>query len=155
VWRAEGSWCFPIATRSCRWPCGASFPASSGGVFTGSSRCRELASSGHGAPPVRHDEGWRECAMTDVRFETQGPVAIVTINRPQVRNAVDLSTAASLADAFRRFDADGELLVAILTGAGGTFCAGADLKAVSEGRRGNRVEEDGDGPMGPTRMLLT
>jgi enoyl-CoA hydratase len=93
--------------------------------------------------------------MTDVRFETQGPVAIVTINRPRVRNAVDLSTAASLADAFRRFDADGELLVAILTGAGGTFCAGADLKAVSEGRRGNRVEEDGDGPMGPTRMLLT
>jgi enoyl-CoA hydratase len=93
--------------------------------------------------------------MTDVRFERQGSVAIVTIDRPKVRNAVDLSTAASLADAFRRFDADGELQVAILTGAGGTFCAGADLKAVSEGRQGNRVEEDGDGPMGPTRMLLT
>jgi enoyl-CoA hydratase len=92
--------------------------------------------------------------MSNVRFETEDSVAIVTIDRPQVRNAVDLPTAAALAEAFRRFDTDTELSVAVLTGAGGTFCAGADLKAASE-RRGNRVAEDGDGPMGPTRMLLT
>jgi len=91
--------------------------------------------------------------MTQVRYETQENVAIVTIDRPQVRNAVDGRTAAELADAFRRFAADDRLSVAILTGANGTFCAGADLKAVSHGR-GNRVTEDGDGPMGPSRMLL-
>jgi len=89
-----------------------------------------------------------------VRFETDGPVAIVTIDRPTVRNAVDGPTAALLADAFRRFDADEALAVAVLTGAGRTFCAGADLKGVSEGR-GNRVTLDGDGPMGPSRMLLS
>lgn len=88
-----------------------------------------------------------------VRYETDGPIAIVTIDRPHVRNAVDGPTAAALADAFRRFDADSALAVAILTGAGGTFCAGADLKAVAAGR-GNRVAPDGDGPMGPTRMQL-
>jgi enoyl-CoA hydratase len=92
--------------------------------------------------------------MSAVQWETDGPVAIVTIDRPAVRNAVDGPTAAALADAFRRFDADESLAVAVLTGAGGTFCAGADLKAVSEGR-GNRLAEDGDGPMGPTRMLLS
>jgi enoyl-CoA hydratase len=70
-----------------------------------------------------------------------------------VRNAVDGPTAAALADAFRRFDADDALAVAILTGAGGSFCAGADLKAISDGR-GNRVTQDGDGPLGPTRMQL-
>jgi enoyl-CoA hydratase len=89
-----------------------------------------------------------------VRYATDGAVAIVTIDRPAVRNAVDGPTAAQLADAFRRFDADGGLAVAVLTGAGGTFCAGADLKAVAEGR-GNRVQAEGDGPMGPTRMLLS
>ncbi len=92
--------------------------------------------------------------MTGVRYETDGPVAIVTIDRPEVRNAVDRPTAESLAEAFRRFDADAALAVAVLTGAGGTFCAGADLKALSAGR-GNRLAEDGDGPMGPTRMLLS
>jgi enoyl-CoA hydratase len=92
--------------------------------------------------------------MSAVQWETDGPVAIVTIDRPAVRNAVDGPTAAALAEAFRRFDADESLAVAVLTGAGGTFCAGADLKAVSEGR-GNRLAEDGDGPMGPTRMLLS
>lgn len=89
-----------------------------------------------------------------VRYEADGPVAVVTIDRPDVRNAVDGPTAAALADAFRRFDADDELAVAVLTGASGTFCAGADLKAISEGR-GNRVSTHGDGPMGPTRMLLS
>jgi enoyl-CoA hydratase len=77
----------------------------------------------------------------------------VTIDRPHARNAVDRPTAALLADAFRAFDADSGQLVAILTGANGTFCAGADLKAVGEGR-GNAVTDGGDGPMGPTRMLL-
>ena len=88
-----------------------------------------------------------------VRTTRDGPVLVVTIDRPAVRNAVDGPTAAALADAFRAFDADGEASVAILTGAGGTFCAGADLKAVAAGR-GNRVEVDGDGPMGPTHMTL-
>jgi enoyl-CoA hydratase len=81
-------------------------------------------------------------------------VAIVTLDRPEVRNAVDRPTAEALADAFRRFDADASLCVAVLTGAGGTFCAGADLKAVAGGR-GNRAAPDGDGPMGPTRLLLS
>jgi enoyl-CoA hydratase len=89
-----------------------------------------------------------------VDVEHVGRVTIVTINRPQVRNAVDGPTAAALADAFRAFDADDDHDVAVLAGAGGTFCAGADLKAVSEGR-GNAVRPDGDGPMGPTRMFLS
>ncbi len=88
-----------------------------------------------------------------IQYETDGAVAVVTIDRPEVRNAVDGPTAAELADAFRRFDADDDLLVAVLTGAEGTFCAGADLKGITDGR-GNRVTPDGDGPMGPTRMLL-
>lgn len=92
--------------------------------------------------------------MSNLRFETQQAVALVTIDRPEVRNAVDGPTAAELAAAFRRFEADDDLAVAVLTGAGGCFCAGADLKAVSQ-RRGNTVREEGDGPMGPTRMLLS
>ena len=90
--------------------------------------------------------------MSSVRFETDGPVAIVTIDRPAVRNCVDGPTATALADAFRRFEDDDALLSAVLTGAGGCFCAGADLKGVVEGRA-NRVSETGDGPMGPSRML--
>ncbi len=89
-----------------------------------------------------------------VGYEVDGPVAVVTIDRPEVRNAVDGPTAAALAAAFRRFDADDDLAVAVLTGAGDTFCAGADLKAIAVGR-GNRVATDGDGPMGPTRMRLS
>jgi len=92
-------------------------------------------------------------APATVHYERRGRVAVVTIDRPEVRNAVDRPTAAALADAFRRFDADDALAVAVLTGAGGVFCAGADLKAVSEGR-GNRVDPEGDGPMGPTRLVL-
>jgi enoyl-CoA hydratase len=88
-----------------------------------------------------------------VHSATDGSVLTVTIDRPQVRNAVDRETAADLADAFRAFDADDNLSVAVLTGAGGTFCAGADLKAVSRGEA-NRIEPDGDGPMGPSRMRL-
>jgi len=88
-----------------------------------------------------------------VRFEVRGPVAIVSIDRPERRNAVDAPTAKALVEAFQAFDADGDVAVAVLTGTGGTFCAGADLKAIAEGR-GLRVAEDGDGPMGPTRMRL-
>jgi len=91
--------------------------------------------------------------MSLVEFAVEDEIAIVTINRPEARNAVDQPTAAALADAFRRFDTADALSVAILTGAGGTFCAGADLKAVATSR-GNRVTEDGDGPLGCTRMLL-
>lgn len=91
-----------------------------------------------------------------VRCETQGHTTVVTIDRPAVRNAVDRDTAHALADAFRTFEADDEARVAILTGAGGSFCAGADLKAVAEGR-GNGVDTDmtQDGPMGPTRLRLS
>jgi enoyl-CoA hydratase len=88
-----------------------------------------------------------------VHVEQIGPVTIVEIDRPSARNAVDGPTAALLADAFRDFAADDTQSVAVLTGAAGVFCAGADLKAVAEGR-GNRVAADGDGPMGPTRMML-
>ena len=88
-----------------------------------------------------------------VRFEINARCAVITIDRPHARNAVDGPTSRLLADAFRRFDADGDLDVAILTGAANTFCAGADLKAVAT-NDGNRVDLDGDGPMGPTRMLL-
>jgi enoyl-CoA hydratase len=86
--------------------------------------------------------------------ERDGPVTTVVIDRPEVRNAVDGPTAAALAEAFRAFDADDRASVAVLCGEGGTFCAGADLKAVG-GPSGNRTEPDGDGPMGPTRMRLT
>jgi enoyl-CoA hydratase len=88
-----------------------------------------------------------------VLSEKMGFVTTIIINRPEVRNAVDRPTAEALVDAFRTFEADSEARVAVITGAGGYFCAGADLKAISDGR-GNRMEEDGDGPMGPTRMLL-
>jgi enoyl-CoA hydratase len=90
-----------------------------------------------------------------VRVERDGDVVVVTIDRPKVRNAVDRATADQLVAAFEAFDADDTASVVILTGAGGTFCAGADLRAIADGR-GNRVEIDmtAPGPMGPTRMLL-
>jgi len=89
-----------------------------------------------------------------IRVERRGPVTTVILDRPGAKNAVDRDTAAALADAFRAFDADDTASVAVLAGDHGTFCAGADLKAFSQGR-GNRVAPDGDGPMGPTRMLLS
>ena len=91
--------------------------------------------------------------MSVVNFETEGPLAIVTLNRPDVRNAIDRPTAEALAEAFRRFEREDGLAVAILTGAGNCFCAGADLKAVSTSA-GNRLAAEGDGPLGCTRMLL-
>ncbi|MPY77382.1 MAG: crotonase/enoyl-CoA hydratase family protein [Actinophytocola sp.] len=93
--------------------------------------------------------------MTDeVRVERSGPVTTVVLSRPEARNAVDGPTAAALAEAFLQFDADEAARVAVLWGEDGTFCAGADLKAIG-GDRGNQVTEDGDGPMGPTRMRLS
>ncbi|MBD0839728.1 crotonase/enoyl-CoA hydratase family protein [Streptomyces sp. TRM68416] len=89
-----------------------------------------------------------------VRVERQGPVTTVILSRPEVRNAVDGPTAAELADAFREFEADEQARAAVLWGEGGTFCAGADLKALGT-EQSNRVAEDGDGPMGPTRMRLS
>jgi enoyl-CoA hydratase/carnithine racemase len=92
-----------------------------------------------------------------VHFEIDAPIAIVTIDRADVANAIDRPTAEELAGAFRRFEGDESLAVAVLTGASGKFCAGADLKAMQEdgAPRASRVEPDGDGPVGPTRMLLT
>lgn len=92
-------------------------------------------------------------APPTISVSDDGPVRIIAIERPERRNAVDRATAASLADAFRAFDADPALSVAVLTGAGGAFCAGADLQAVAGGD-GNRVTADGDGPMGITRLRL-
>src|SRR6478609_91945 len=89
-----------------------------------------------------------------VRVERSGPVTTVILDRPAAKNAVDRDTAQALADAFRAFEADDTARVAVLFGDHGTFCAGADLKALSQGT-GNRVAADGDGPMGPSRMLLS
>lgn len=94
--------------------------------------------------------------MTDkVLIERNGPVTTVIINRPDVRNAVDNETAEDLAAAFRGFEADEAQKVAVLCGAGGSFCAGADLKAVASGERLKRYKLDGEGPMGPSRLALT
>ena len=94
-----------------------------------------------------------------VRIEPRGPVTTVVLDRPETRNAIDRDTAATLADAFRAFDADDEARVAVLWGAGGTFCSGADLKALAAARgdpsRANRLQPDGDGPLGPTRLRLS
>ena len=89
-----------------------------------------------------------------VKTEKKGKVFTVIINRPEVRNAVDRETAEALSQAFRAFEEDNSSYVAVLYGEGGNFCAGADLKAIMEGRE-NRVEADGDGPMGPSRMWLS
>ncbi|HSK37883.1 MAG TPA: crotonase/enoyl-CoA hydratase family protein [Actinomycetota bacterium] len=88
-----------------------------------------------------------------VRVERDGPVTVVTVDRPERRNAVDRPAADALAAAFREFDRDPGASVAVLTGAGGAFCAGADLKALAAGDP-PRVAADGDGPMGPTRLRL-
>lgn len=89
----------------------------------------------------------------NVRVEQEGPIATVTIDRPQARNAVDRETADALSRAFRDIEADDTVLASVLYGDHGVFCAGADLKAVAAGQP-NRVLPDGDGPMGPSRMVL-
>jgi len=88
-----------------------------------------------------------------VRVERQGPVTTVILDRAERRNAVDRATAEALSDAFRAFDADPDAKIGVLFGDHGSFCAGADLKAIAAGTP-NRIDPDGDGPMGPTRMLL-
>ena len=85
-----------------------------------------------------------------VSVDRDGPVTILTIDRPARRNAVDPETAVALRDAFSAFAEDTEARVAILTGSQGHFCAGFDLNAVGT----SRYDPDGPGPMGPTRMLL-
>lgn len=91
---------------------------------------------------------------SSIQTAIDGPVCIIIINRPERRNAVDRETAEALSKTFRAFDQDDSLSVAVLTGADGNFCAGADLKAIAEGK-GNRIDRDGDGPMGPSRMTLS
>ena len=95
--------------------------------------------------------------MTPVSYQVTDRIAVVTIHRPERRNAVDGPTAKALADVFRQFDADPSADVAVLQGEGNCFCAGADLKALSGagGGEGNRIEAQGDGPMGPTRMQIS
>ena len=92
--------------------------------------------------------------MDTVKVEKRGRITVVSLVRPQVRNAVDGVTARALAAAFRDFDEDNDSDVAILYGEHGSFCAGADLKAVSAEAGSNRLDPEGDGPMGPSRMLL-
>jgi len=92
-----------------------------------------------------------------IELRVEDSIAIVEIDRPEVANAIDRPTAGELAAAFRRFEEDDALAVAVLTGANGTFCAGADLQAMREpgAPRASRLAPDGDGPVGPTRMLLS
>jgi enoyl-CoA hydratase len=89
-----------------------------------------------------------------VHLHQEDRILTVTINRPEVRNAVDSATASALAEVFKKFEADDALSTGVLTGAGGTFCAGADLREVADGRR-MAIDENGSGPMGPTWLQLT
>jgi enoyl-CoA hydratase len=101
------------------------------------------------------EESANAAGQPAILTERQGTTFVVTLNRPEVRNAIDGPTAAALAETFRAFDRDATLAVAVLTGSGGTFCAGFDLKAVAEETRTLQVSEEGDGPLGVTRMLLS
>jgi enoyl-CoA hydratase len=97
-------------------------------------------------------------SISPVEVASDETVLVVTLNRPEVRNAVDGPTARALSQAFREFEADPDLRVAVLTGAGGVFCAGADLATIAAGfdeGRSLRLTEDGDGPLGITRMSLS
>ncbi|MGQ4875604.1 MAG: crotonase/enoyl-CoA hydratase family protein [Promethearchaeia archaeon] len=89
-----------------------------------------------------------------IKIEKDYPIYTVIIDNPESKNAVDGPTAQELADAFRNFEDDDKALVAVLYGANGTFCSGANLKAIAKGL-GNRIDPKGDGPMGPSRMLLS
>lgn len=93
--------------------------------------------------------------MQHIIIEKNNSITTILINRPSVKNAVDGATAQELADAFRAFEADETALVAVLGGMGGTFCSGADLKAVAGHGTPNKTNPDGDAPMGPSRMLLS
>jgi len=115
-----------------------------------------MSAGGYGpsGPGVSPGSAGSPRANTSVQVDRAGPVTTVILDRPDVRNAVDGPTAAALAEAFADFDADTDAAVAVLFGAGGTFCAGADLKAVGS-NRGNVATPDGNGPMGPTRLRLS
>jgi enoyl-CoA hydratase len=99
-------------------------------------------------------ESFMSTSTRSVITAHDGKVLTVTINRPEVRNAVDSATADALAEEFKKFEADDALCAAVLTRSGGTFCAGADLREVAEGRR-TAVEENGPGPMRPTWLQLS
>lgn len=89
-----------------------------------------------------------------ITVSRRGSITVIGLDRPQRRNAMDGPTARALAEAFRQFDADPQALVAVLHG-GDSFCAGADLQALAAGENSNVLEQEGDGPMGPTRMQLS
>jgi enoyl-CoA hydratase len=139
-----------IAHRACR-HAGVSRPAGDTAP-AGRHAIRQNVSTAH--IPARAGCCFLAEAMMTIRVERSGPVTTVIMDRPEVRNAVDGPTAAALADAFVAFDADPDAAVAVLYGAGGTFCAGADLRAVGTAD-GNRTQPEGNGPMGPTRMRLS
>jgi len=113
-------------------------------------------SGGGDVPDLVADDGlvYSPYRTETLRVENDGPVTVVTITRPERRNAVDSLCAGQLLRAFLDFDRDENQAVAILTGSEGTFCAGADLKAISEGDR-RPIPDDGPGPMGPTRLTLS
>ena len=94
---------------------------------------------------------------THVKFDIDGPICTIILDRPEKRNAVDGPMAAQLQAAFARFEADDGLRVAVLYGAGGHFCSGADLSALSDPTRRHVLDPEGggDGPMGPTRMAFS
>src|SRR5579883_1874197 len=104
---------------------------------------------------MSHDMSTNDHGQPTILAERRGSTLVVTINRPEVRNALDEPAASRLARTFREFDSDDALSVAVLTGSGGTFCSGFDLKAVADGTRTPRVSEEEDGPLGVTRMLLS
>jgi enoyl-CoA hydratase len=93
--------------------------------------------------------------MSQVRFDVDDNICTITMDAPQRRNAVDGPMAAELLAAFERFESDDSLAVAVLHGAGGTFCAGADLTSVSDEARQPKIDPHGPGPMGPSRMALS
>jgi enoyl-CoA hydratase len=113
-------------------------------------------SRGNRSPGVIRVNACDAKSMTNelVRTEMVDTTFVVSINRPEVRNAVNRDCGAELAEAFRLFEANPTAKVAVLAGEGGTFCAGADLSAIGSGAS-NRFESFGDGPMGPTRMVLS
>src|SRR5580692_11568725 len=147
----------PRASRSGRSPGLApeNSPGGSGGLSPRASRSgRSPGLAPQNSPGGSGGTPGRAARKSPVQVDRAGPVTTIVLDRPEVRNAVDAPTAAALAEAFAHFDADTDAAVAVLFGAGGTFCAGADLKAVGT-ERGNRSAPDGNGPMGPTRMRLS
>lgn len=102
-----------------------------------------------------HDANSHNDAMLAIVTERRESTFVITINRPEVRNALDGPTASALVQAFREFDGDDTLAVAVLHGSGGTFCSGFDLKAFADNTRMVQVHTEGDGPLGITRMLLS